>query len=139
MGRTFIHPNPGMRNFRVKIKLSPQKYLIKNKRIIVIDDSLVRGTTSRSIVKILRQVGALEIHFRIASPPVTDPCLYGIDTPRKEELISAHKSLQEIKEFLQVDSIEFLSIENLIQTVDVKQQGYCKACFTGKYPTPVQF
>ena len=139
VGRTFIHPNPGMRNFRVKIKLSPQKYLIKNKRVIVIDDSLVRGTTSRSIVKILRQAGALEIHFRIASPPVTDPCLYGIDTPRKEELISSHKNLKEIKEFLQVDSIEFLSIENLIQTVDVKQQGYCRACFTGRYPTPVPF
>lgn len=139
VGRTFIHPTPGVRNFRVKIKLSLQKHLIKNKRIIVIDDSLVRGTTSQSIVKILRQAGAKEIHFRIASPPVTDPCLYGIDTPQKAELISAHKNLKEIKEFLQVDSIEFLSEENLVQTVDIEKKGYCKACFTGDYPTPTKF
>ena len=124
-----------MRNFRVKIKLNPQKKLIKGKRIIVVDDSLVRGTTSQSIVKVLRQAGATEIHFRISSPPVTDPCCYGIDTPRKSELISSKKSVKEIKDFLQVDSLEFLSVSNLSKTVDSANKGYCQACFTGKYPT----
>lgn len=139
VGRTFIHPTPSVRHFRVKVKLNPQKKLVKNKRLVVVDDSLVRGTTSQSIVKILRQLGAREIHFRIASPPVTHPCHYGVDTPEKSQLIASQKTLNEIKNFLKVDSIQFLSVENLIQAVDVGKKGYCRACFTGKYPTRIHF
>ena len=138
IGRTFIHPSPSIRNFRVRIKLNPQHALIKGKSVVVVDDSLVRGTTSKAIVKILRSVGAKEIHFRIASPPVTDPCYYGVDTPEKEQLISAKKSLDEVKEFLQVDSLEFLSVENLLKAVDPENKGYCRACFTGDYPTNIE-
>ena len=135
IGRTFIHPAQSVRNFRVRIKLNPQSFLIQGRRIIVVDDSLVRGTTSREVVKILRSVGAGEIHFRIASPPVTGPCHYGVDTPRKSELISAKKSMNEIKDFLDVDSLDFLSVENLEKSFDSK--GYCNACFTGNYPTAI--
>ena len=138
IGRTFIHPSPSIRNFRVRVKLNPQSALIKGKSVVVVDDSLVRGTTSKAIVKILRSAGAKEIHFRIASPPVTDPCYYGVDTPEKEQLIAAKNSLKEMREFLQVDSLEFLSVENLLKAVDPENKGYCRACFTGKYPTPVE-
>jgi len=138
IGRTFIHPSPGIRNFRVRIKLNPQHVLIKDKSVVVVDDSLVRGTTSKAIVKILRSAGAREIHFRIASPPVTDPCYYGVDTPEKEQLIAATKSVDDIKEFLKVDSLEFLSVENLLKAVDPENKGYCRACFTGKYPTDIE-
>lgn len=138
IGRTFIHPSPSIRNFRVRIKLNPQASLIQGKSVVVVDDSLVRGTTSRSIVKILRSAGAGEIHFRVASPPVTDPCYYGVDTPEKEQLISAKKNVDEIKDFLQVDSLEFLSVENLLKAVDPENKGYCRACFTGKYPTDLE-
>ena len=135
VGRTFIQPTPKARSFRVKIKLNPQKHVIGGKSIVVVDDSLVRGTTAKAIVKILRQAGAKKIHFRIASPPVTDPCHYGVDTPEKSQLISAQKSLTQLTEFLQVDSLEFLSVENMLKAV--QGSGYCHACFTGKYPTPV--
>ena len=138
IGRTFIHPSPSIRNFRVRIKLNPQHSLIKGKSVVVVDDSLVRGTTSKAIVKILRSAGAKEIHFRIASPPVIGPCYYGVDTPEKEQLIAATKSVDEIKEFLKVDSLEFLSVENLIKAVDLQNKGYCRACFTGKYPTDIE-
>jgi len=137
IGRTFIHPVSGVRNFRVKLKLSPQKHLIQNKRVVIVDDSLVRGTTSEVIVKMIRQAGAQEVHLRLSSPPVISPCYYGIDTPRKSELISAQKNLEEIKNFLKVDSVEFLSKENLIQAIDSNQQGFCTSCFTGKYPTQI--
>ena len=138
VGRTFIHPTPSVRDFRVKIKLNPQKNLIKNKDLVVVDDSLVRGTTSRMIVKILRQLGVRKIHFRVASPPVIGPCLYGVDTPNKSQLISAQKNLEEIKNFLKVDSLEFLSVKNLKHSVEASQnKSYCQACFTGKYPTKV--
>lgn len=137
IGRTFIHPSPSIRNFRVRIKLNPQHSLIKDKSVVVVDDSLVRGTTSKAIVKILRSAGAKKIHFRIASPPVTDPCYYGVDTPEKEQLIASAKSVDEIKEFLKVDSLEFLSVENLLKAVDPENKGYCRACFTGKYPTNI--
>lgn len=138
IGRTFIHPNPNIRNFRVRIKLNPQRSLIDGKSVVVVDDSLVRGTTSQAIVKILRSAGAKEIHFRIASPPVTDPCYYGVDTPEKEQLIASKKSVNEIKEFLKVDSLEFLSVDNLLKAVDPENKGYCRACFTGKYPTGIE-
>jgi len=138
IGRTFIHPSPSIRNFRVRIKLNPQHSLIKGKSVVVVDDSLVRGTTSRIIVKFLRSAGAKKVHFRIASPPVTGPCYYGVDTPEKEQLIASKKSVDEIKEFLKVDSLEFLSVENLLKAVDPENKGYCQACFTGNYPTNIE-
>ena len=136
IGRTFIHPSPEVRNFSVRVKLNPQKSLIKGKRVVVVDDSIVRGTTSRAIVKILRQAKAGEVHFRVSSPPVIGPCYYGVDTPEKSQLLSACKNLKEIKDFLNVDSIEFLSLENLNRITKKPSEGYCSACFTGKYPTP---
>lgn len=133
IGRTFIHPTSDIRNFSVKIKLNPQRTLIEGKSIVVVDDSLVRGTTSKAIVQVLKQFGAKEVHLRIASPPIIHPCYYGIDTPKKEELISSTKTLKEVTEFVQADSIQFLSAENLIKSVD-KKGGYCTTCFTGQKP-----
>ena len=145
IGRTFIHPSQSIRDFRVKIKLSPQKSLIKNKRIIVVDDSMVRGTTSKALVNMLRQAGAKEIHFRVASPLITDPCFYGVDTPQKSELIASEMNVPDIKKYLHVDSLAFLSHQGLMkaaQGLDTKKTvagdfGFCSACFTGKYPTPL--
>ncbi len=138
VGRTFIHPSSSVRNFKVKIKLNPQTSVIKGKRVIVIDDSIVRGTTSKAIVKILLQAGAKEVHFRVASPPVIGPCHYGVDTPQKSQLIAAQKNLEEIREYLEADSLCFLSVEKLMSTMDSNQNGFCNACFTHNYPTRVE-
>ena len=138
VGRTFIHPSSSVRNFRVKIKLNPQVSIIKGKSVIVIDDSMVRGTTAKSIVKILRHAGAKEIHFRLTSPQVISPCYYGVDTPQESQLIAAQKNLKEMKEYLQADSLRFLSVEKLMSTIDSEKKGFCNACFTRKYPTPVE-
>ena len=135
VGRTFIHPSSSVRNFKVKIKLNPQTSVIKGKRVIVIDDSIVRGTTSRSIVKILRQAGAKEIHFRVTSPPVIGPCHYGVDTPQESQLIASQKSVEEIREYLKADSLCFLSTEKMMSAIDKKKEGFCNACFTYNYPT----
>jgi amidophosphoribosyltransferase len=148
IGRTFIHPSQSIRDFKVKIKLSAQRKLIAGKKVVVVDDSLVRGTTSRSVVKMLRQAGAGEIHFRISSPPITGPCFYGVDTPEKSELIASKMSVEEIKNYLQVESLSFLSTEGLMKAVQVsrenlqeegnkaqRENGFCSACFTGDYPT----
>ena len=153
IGRTFIHPSQNIRDFKVKIKLSTQKSLIKGKRVVVVDDSIVRGTTSKSIVGLLNKAGAKEIHFRVSSPPITGPCFYGVDTPEKKELIAARMNVKEIKNYLQVDSLDFLSKEALIKAVQnsssrlkkemhhkkhlLKERGFCSACFTGCYPTAV--
>ena len=139
IGRTFIHPSSSERHLRVRIKLNPQKNLIKNRRLVIVDDSLVRGTTSQALIKTLRELGAKEIHFRITSPPITHPCLYGVDTPEKSQLIASQKTLKQIKEFLDLDSLEFLSMDNMMKAIDPKEQGYCTACFTGNYPTKVDF
>lgn len=145
VGRTFIHPSQHIRNFNIKIKLSPQKRLLKGKRIIVVDDSIVRGTTSRAIVSLLRKAGAKEIHFRVSSPPVVGPCFYGVDTPEKKELIAAQKTVPEIQTYLQADSLAFLSHQGLMQAVQQASNSpspkqtntFCSACFTGTYPTPI--
>ena len=148
IGRTFIHPSQSIRDFKVKIKLSAQRKLIAGKKVVVVDDSLVRGTTSKSVVKMLRQAGAGEIHFRISSPPITGPCFYGVDTPEKSELIASKMSVEEIKNYLQVESLSFLSTEGLMKAVQISREnvqeeenkaqretGFCSACFTGDYPT----
>ena len=133
IGRTFIEPTQEMRDLKVKMKLSPITSLIKGKRIIVIDNSIVRGTTSRRIIRMLKEAGAAEVHMRISSPPTTDPCFYGVDTPDKEKLIAANMSVEEICEFIEADSLAYLSTEALMRSVHSEGDNYCTACFTGEY------
>jgi len=134
VGRTFIEPKQSIRDFGVKIKLNPNSEVLRNKSIVVVDDSIVRGTTSRKLVKMLRQAGAREVHMRISAPPTTDPCYYGIDTPQKDKLIASHKSVPEIAEFLGVDSLAYLSLEGLYRAVNSPPGRFCDACFSGRYP-----
>ncbi len=133
IGRTFIEPTQEMRDLKVKMKLSPIEELIKGKRLIVIDDSIVRGTTSRRIIRMLKEAGAAEVHMRISSPPTTDPCYYGVDTPDKNKLIAANMSADEIAHFIEADSLSYLSNEGLLRSVDGEEATYCTACFTGDY------
>lgn len=137
VGRTFIEPQQSIRHFGVKLKLNPVKDILKGKRVVVVDDSIVRGTTSRKIVKMIRNAGAKEVHVRISSPPVSYPCFYGIDTPSRKELISASHSIEEIARYITADTLCYLDLEGLHATL--KQFGdhkvdFCDACFSGKYP-----
>jgi amidophosphoribosyltransferase len=132
VGRTFIEPTQAMRNMKVKMKLSPMKSLIQGKKLIVIDDSVVRGTTSRRIVKMLKDAGAKEVHFRVASPMIKYPCFYGIDTPTKEELINAMKTKDEVKEYIEADSLEYLSINDLKSALGT-ETNYSLVSFDGDY------
>jgi amidophosphoribosyltransferase len=135
VGRTFIEPQSSIRHFGVRLKLSPNRALIQGKRVVVIDDSIVRGTTSRKIVKMLRDAGAREVHMRISSPPTRWPCFYGIDTPSRSELIASSHSDEEIAKYITADSVAYLSVGALHTAVGGEAgQGYCDACFTGKYP-----
>ena len=136
VGRTFIEPKQSIRNFGVKVKLNPVREILRDKRVILVDDSIVRGTTSRKIVQIIRAVGAKEIHVRITSPPIIGPCYYGIDTPTKRELIGSTKSVEDIRQFIGADSLGYLSLESLLEAVEDKKQ-FCSACFTDRYPTDV--
>jgi amidophosphoribosyltransferase len=134
VGRTFIEPTQEMRDLKVKMKLSPMVDIIKGKSVIVVDDSIVRGTTSRRIVRMLKDAGAREVHMRISSPPTTDPCFYGVDTPDKDKLIAANMSIDEICAFIEADSLAYLSEEALLRSVNENgEDKYCTACFTGKY------
>lgn len=137
VGRSFIEPTQELRNLRVLMKLSPNRAVLEGKRIVVIDDSLVRGTTSKRIVNMLRRAGAKEIHMRIASPPVVGPCYYGIDTPTREELIANRMSLEDIKDFIGVDSLRYLSLEGLRSCVE-DSRLFCDACFSNEYPIPAE-
>ena len=135
IGRTFIQPEQLIRDFGVKIKLSPIKEIIKGKRVILIDDSIVRGTTSQKIVKLVKDAGAREIHVRISSPPIFFPCFYGIDTPNREYLRAANHSIEETRKWLEADSLGYLSIEGLCSVFDkIPADNFCLACFDGKYP-----
>lgn len=136
VGRTFIEPKQSIRNFGVKIKLNPVKEILRGKRIILLDDSIVRGTTSKKIVNIVRAAGAKEIHMRITSPPIIAPCYYGIDIPTRHELIASSKSVEEIRKFIGADSLGYLSLEAVMRAVE-DNRDYCAACFTNKYPTDV--
>jgi amidophosphoribosyltransferase len=138
IGRTFIAPTQAERAKGVRRKLNPLRDNIAGKRLIVVDDSIVRGTTTRAMVTMLREAGALEVHLRISSPPFRWPCFYGIDTPDKDELLASIKSLDEIVEFLNVDSIEYLTLDHLKTAIDAPGAGFCDACLTGTYPVPVQ-
>lgn len=135
VGRTFIEPAQSIRHFGVRLKLHPVQSILKGKRVVVIDDSIVRGTTSRKIVKMIRDAGASEVHLRISSPPTTWPCFYGIDTPTREELIAAHHSVEEVREYVTADSLAYLSLDGLHRSVGGK--GFCNACFSGNYPIPI--
>ena len=133
VGRTFIEPTQEMRDLKVKMKLSPMTDIIKGKCVIVVDDSIVRGTTSKRIVRMLKEAGAKEVHMRISSPPTTDPCYYGVDTPDKGKLIAANMSTDEICEFIEADSLAYLDEASLLRSVNATDESYCTACFTGKY------
>jgi amidophosphoribosyltransferase len=139
VGRTFIQPQQSIRSFGVKIKLNPQTAILKGKRVVVIDDSLVRGTTSKKIIELIRQAGAKEVHMRIACPPTTGPCYYGVDTPHKDQLIASQKGIAEICEFIEADSLGYLSNEGMFKAVGSSkgEKKYCAACFDGDYPTPL--
>ena len=134
VGRTFIEPRQSIRHFGVKIKLNPVREVLKGKRVIVIDDSIVRGTTSRKIVKMVRHAGAKEVHVLISSPPTSYPCYYGIDTPTRKELISSSHTLDEITRYITADSLGYLSREGLLTAVGGNDNSYCRACFSGDYP-----
>ncbi|MEO8216222.1 MAG: amidophosphoribosyltransferase [Acidobacteriota bacterium] len=137
VGRTFIEPKQAIRDFGVKIKLNPVRELVEGKRVVLVDDSIVRGTTSRKIVKMLKASGASEIHMRISSPPTTGPCYYGIDTPKRKELIGSTKSIEEIRRFIEADSLGYLTAQGMLDAVQGSGNAaglYCTACFTGRYP-----
>lgn len=137
VGRTFIAPTQHMRESGIRMKLNPLKDVLKGKRVIIVDDSIVRGTTSRKLVKALRDAGAKEVHMRISSPPVTHPCFYGIDTDNQDQLIAATKSVEEITEQIGVDSLAYLSWKGMLEATGVNTNNFCSACFTGDYPIPV--
>jgi amidophosphoribosyltransferase len=136
VGRTFIEPKQSIRNFGVKVKLNPVREILRGKRIVLVDDSIVRGTTSKKIVNIIRAAGAKEIHMRITAPPIIAPCYYGIDIPTRHELIASTKSVEEIRKFIGADSLGYLSLEAVLQSVEDNKR-YCSACFTNSYPTDV--
>lgn len=134
VGRTFIEPVSSIRNFGVKVKLNPVRELLAGKRVVLIDDSLVRGTTSRKIVKMVRAAGAKEVHMRISCPPTISPCFYGVDTPAKKELVASSHTVAEICKNIEADSLAFLSLGGLLKALAARDNEFCTACYTGKYP-----
>ena len=138
-GRTFIQPSQAMRHRGVTVKLNPLRDVVRGQRLVVVDDSIVRGTTTRSIVGLLRKAGAAEVHVRISAPPIYHPCFYGIDTQVETELIAASHSVEEIRDFIGADSLGYLSIEGLLRALELPYDGFCFACFDGRYPEPVPY
>jgi amidophosphoribosyltransferase len=137
IGRTFISPDQKLRELEVKLKLSVVKEAVGDKRVVVVDDSIVRGTTTRGKIRTLRQAGAKQIHMRVSCPPIRFPCFYGVDFPTKEELLANNRDLEQIRDFLEVDSVGYLSLEGLLSCAALPSDHYCTACWTGKYPIPV--
>jgi amidophosphoribosyltransferase len=138
VGRTFIQPNQELRDTGVKIKLNALRRNVQGKRVVLLDDSIVRGTTSRKIVEMLRMAGAREVHMRVSSPPVKYPCYFGIDTPQSSQLIGANHSIEEIRKIIGADSLEYLNMGDLMKTVEGSGCGFCRGCFDGEYPVPVE-
>jgi amidophosphoribosyltransferase len=134
VGRTFIEPHQAIRHFGVRVKLNPVKSILEGKRVVLVDDSIVRGTTSRKIVKMVRSAGAREVHMRISCPPTISPCFYGVDTPRRSELIAATHSIDEIRRYIGADSLGYLSLEGLLEGVGESRASYCTSCYTARYP-----
>ena len=137
VGRTFIEPTQSIRSFGVRLKLNPIRDLIKDRRIVLVDDSIVRGTTSKKIVQMVREAGAREIHMRISCPPTISPCYYGVDTPRKADLIAAQMSVDEVCRYIEADSLGYLSLDGMLAAIGFENDTACVACWNGKYPTPV--
>jgi amidophosphoribosyltransferase len=137
VGRTFIQPQQSIRHFSVKVKLNPVRSILEGKRVVLLDDSIVRGTTSRKIVKMVKAAGASEVHLRISCPPTISPCYYGVDTPSRSELIAATHSVDQIREFVEADSLSYLSLDGLRDAVGKAQGSYCTSCYTGVYPVAV--
>ena len=136
VGRTFIEPHQSIRHFGVRVKLNPVKSILQGRRVVLVDDSIVRGTTSRKIVKMVRNAGASEVHMRISCPPTISPCFYGVDTPKRSELIAATQTLEEVRKFIGADSIGYLSMDGLLAPVGEDRSSYCTSCYTGEYPVP---
>ena len=135
VGRTFIEPSQAIRDFGAKLKYNPVRHLLEGKRVALVDDSIVRGTTSRKIVRMVRNAGAREVHLRVSCPPTISPCFYGVDTPSPAELIAANQSCEEIRRFVEADSLGYLSLGALRHAVADENHDYCYACYTGNYPT----
>ena len=138
VGRTFIEPQQSIRHFGVKVKLNPVRGLLRDQRVVLVDDSIVRGTTSQKIVRMVRDAGAKEVHVRITSPPTGFPCHYGIDTPTREELIASRLSVEETRAYIDADSLSYISVEGLLECGSKSPESYCTACFTGSYPVPFE-
>jgi len=137
VGRTFIEPKQSIRSFGVRVKLNPVRDLIRGRRVVLIDDSIVRGTTSKKIVRMVREAGATEVHMRVSCPPTISPCYYGVDTPNRDELIAAQKSVEEIRRFIEADSLGYLSMEGMLEACGLPAETSCVACWTGRYPTRI--
>ncbi len=138
IGRTFIEPEQTIRDLDARIKFNPVSGVLKGQRVVVVDDSIVRGTTSKKLIHMLRKAGAKEVHFRVSSPPIISPCFYGIDMPTKEELIGSSKSVEQIREFLDVDTLGYLSLSGMLSMHSLNGREFCAACFSGKYPTKIE-
>jgi amidophosphoribosyltransferase len=138
VGRTFIEPDQRLRDLGVKLKFNPLAETIAGKRLVVVDDSIVRGTTTPKVIAMLRRAGAREVHLRICAPPIRHPCFFGVDMATRWELIAAQKTIPEIRDAIGADSLGYISIEGLIEAVDLPKNIFCLACFTGEYPIPVQ-
>jgi amidophosphoribosyltransferase len=137
IGRTFIQPTQAGRDAKVKVKYNPVRELLEGKSVVMVDDSIVRGTTTRGLVSIVRAAGAREVHMRVSSAPIISPCYYGIDTPRREELIAATMTHEELVRHLGVDSLGYLSLDGMLSAMPTGPNGYCHACFSGRYPTAI--
>ena len=138
VGRTFIEPEQRLRDLGVRQKFNPLVEVIQGKRLVVVDDSIVRGTTTPHVVNLLRKAGAKEVHMRVCAPPIKHPCFMGVDMASREELLAANKTLDEIRDFVGADSLGYLSVKGLLKVVGGTDGGFCDACFTGNYPVPVQ-
>ncbi len=138
VGRTFIDPDQRLRDLDVQLKFNPLPDVISGKRLVVVDDSIVRGTTTPRVVSLLRRAGAKEIHMRVCAPPIRWPCHFGVDMATRQELIAANNSIKEIEQKIGADSLGYLSVEGLLEVVGGRQNGFCHACFSGDYPIPVQ-
>jgi len=138
VGRTFIEPSQYIRDLGVKVKLNPVREVIKGKRVVIVEDSIVRGTTSRTRIRTLRDAGAKEVHMRVSCPPHRFPCFYGIDFPTKKELIASSHTLKEIRDYIGLDSIGYLSLEGMLESMYLDKGEFCTACFSGNYPVPVE-
>ena len=137
VGRTFIDPEQEIRDLDVRVKFNPVRGVLQDKRVVVVDDSIVRGTTSKKLVQMIREAGAKEVHFRVSSPPIISPCFFGIDMPTKKELIGANMSVAEIEKYLGVDSLRYLSLEGMLTMPSLPRTSFCHGCFSGQYPMAV--